>query len=73
MTADQSYDLALPLAVLAWDVGPRDLPDVTQAQLRDRARELRAVAHSALASGRVVGQVRDYFDSVLAFTGVFVD
>jgi hypothetical protein len=61
MNADQPYDR--PLA----------RPVVDERELRAKACELRAVAQSALASGRADGAMKKYLLSVLALTGRYVN
>jgi hypothetical protein len=60
MNADQPYERPLPR------------PVVDERELRTKACELRAVAQSALASGRADGAIKEHLVSVVALTGMYV-
>jgi hypothetical protein len=47
-------------------------PDFAERELRAKARTLRALAQSALATGTADGTVREYLNAVMAFAGMFV-
>jgi hypothetical protein len=68
MTTRESHDWA-PGGPLSWDVGS---PDATERELRAKARALRALAQSALATGTADGTVREYLNAVMAFAGMYV-
>jgi len=47
-------------------------PAATQRELRIKARTLRALAQSALATGTPDATAREYLTAVLAFAGMYV-
>jgi hypothetical protein len=68
MTTRAPNDLP-PLGPLEWEPGS---PGATERELRAKARTLRALAQSALATGTPDGTVREYLNAVLAFAGMYV-
>jgi len=66
MTTHEPHDRA-PGGPLAWDAGS---PDATEQELRAKARALRALAQSALATGTADETVREYLNAVMAFAGM---
>jgi hypothetical protein len=60
MNAEQSY------------LRPLGRPVVDERELRAKAGELRAVAQSALASGRADGVIKEYLVSVVALTDLYI-
>jgi hypothetical protein len=66
MTTHQPHDWA-PSGPLAWDAGS---PDATEQELRAKARALRTLAQSALATGTADETVREYLNAVRAFAGM---
>jgi hypothetical protein len=46
-------------------------PDFAERELRAKARTLRALAQSALATGTADGSVREYLNAVMAFAGMY--
>jgi hypothetical protein len=66
MTTCEPHDRA-PDGPLAWDAG---CPDPTEQELRAKARALRALAQSALATGTPDETVREYLNAVMAFAGM---
>jgi hypothetical protein len=52
-----------------WDAGSLD---ATERELRAKARALRALAQSALATGTADETVREYLNAVMAFAGMHV-
>ena len=69
MTTHESHDRT-PCRTLAWDHGS---PDATERELRAKARALRTLAQSALATGTADGTVREYLNAVMAFAGMYVE
>jgi hypothetical protein len=69
MTTHDSHDRA-PGGTLARDAG---IPDATERELRARARALRTLAQSALATGTPDGTVREYLNAVMAFAGMYIE
>jgi hypothetical protein len=65
MTTCEPHNRA-PDGPLAWDAG---CPDPTEQELRAKARALRALAQSALATGTADETVREYLNAVMAFAG----
>jgi hypothetical protein len=66
MTTCEPHDRA-PGGPLAWDA---ESPDATEQELRAKARALRALAQSALATGTADETVREYLNAVMAFAGM---
>jgi hypothetical protein len=52
-----------------WDAGSLD---ATERELRAKARALRALAQSALATGTADETVREYLNAVMDFAGMHV-
>jgi hypothetical protein len=69
MTTHDPHDGAA-CGTLDWD---RRSPDATERELRAKACALRTLAQSALATGTVVGTVREYLNAVVAFAGMYVE
>lgn len=68
MTTHEPNDLP-PLGPLEWEAGSLD---AAERELRAKARTLRSLAQSALATGTPDGTVREYLNAVLAFAGMYV-
>jgi hypothetical protein len=68
MTTREHHDGA-PGQPPAWGAGN---PDATERELRAKARALRALAQSALATGTADETVREYLNAVMAFAGMHV-
>ena len=66
MTAYEPHDRTSD-GPLANDAGS---PDPTVQELRAKARALRALAQSALATGTADETVREYLNAVMAFAGM---
>ena len=68
MTTGEHRD-GVPGQLPVWDAGSLD---ATERELRAKARALRALAQSALATGTADETVREYLNAVMAFAGMHV-